>query len=168
MITDTTRLYFREINTGDRDELFKIYSDKEAMQYRGSKHLESIEEADMMIAKTLRDYTSGGECRWAIVAKDSGLLVGSFLYKTLSETRCEIGYSIGKDFWGRGYAQEALNRMLVYLEQRGYTQIMATTKTGNTASSRILEKAGFRLKVRNHLDDSFEFEKSITPDNTDA
>lgn len=160
MITATARLYFREINAGDRDELFKIYSDKEAMQYRGSMPLERIEDADHMIAKTLRDYSSGGECRLAIVTRDSGLLIGSFLYKTLSETACSIGYSIGKDFWRRGYAQEALNHMLIYLKQMGYTQILATTKTENTASSRILEKAGFHLKVRNYLDASLEFEKN--------
>ena len=160
MVTATARLYFREINTGDRDQLFNIYADKEAMQYRGSKHLERIEDADYMIAKTLRDYSSGGECRLAIVEKDSGLLIGSFLYQTLSETTCCIGYSIGKDFWRRGYAQEALNHMLVYLKQMGYTQILATTKTGNTASSRVLEKAGFNLKVQNYLDASLEFEKN--------
>lgn len=161
IITASQRLYFRAINTGDRDDLFRIYSDKEAMQYRGSKHLEHIEDADAMIAKTLRDYSSGGECRWAIVEKDSELLIGSFLYKTISETACEIGYSIGRNFWGQGYAQEALNQMLVYLKQMGYSQIVATTKTDNTASSRILEKAGFSLVLRNYLDASLEFEKKI-------
>lgn len=161
IITTSQRLHFRAINAGDRDDLFRIYSDQEAMQYRGSQHLERIEDADVMIAKTLRDYTSGGACRWAIVEKDSGLLIGSFLYKTISETTCEIGYSIGRHFWGQGYAQEALGHMLVYLKQMGYSQIVATTRTENTASARVLEKAGFSLTVRNYLDASLEFEKKI-------
>lgn len=161
MITASARLYFRKINTGDRDALWNIYADKEAMQYRGSAALESPEDADHMTAKTIQDYSSNGECRLAIVEKISGLLIGTFLYKTLSETDCVIGYSIGKDFWKKGYGLEALNQMLVYLQQMGYTRLIATTRTENISSSKLLEKAGFSLVSENKREAELSFEKNI-------
>lgn len=145
MITATTRLYLRTISPTDRDAFFRIYSDKEAMQHRGNAPLETLEDADRMIAKTLRDYGSNGECRLAIVETASDQPIGSFLYKTLSETSCEIGYSIGREYWGRGYGLEAVQAMQAYLRQMGYHVLLATTKTENIASSRLLQKAGFDL-----------------------
>jgi ribosomal-protein-alanine N-acetyltransferase len=161
MITASARLNFRKINTGDRDALWNIYSDKEAMQYRGNKPLETMEEAAQMIERTILDYGSSGECRLAIIEKESGLLIGTFLYTTISETDCVIGYSIGKDFWKKGYGLEALNQMLIYLQQMGYSRFIATTKTENISSSKLLKKAGFSLVAENKREAELSFEKEI-------
>lgn len=159
MITTTARLQFRTITAADRDALFAIYADKETMKYRGSKPLESREDAARMVAKTIRDYSSSGACRLAI-ADTSGTLIGTFLYKTLNETDCEIGYSIGKDYQGRGYATEALHHMISFLQNLGYKHLFAATHPDNTASSKLLLKAGFH-RVENTGTDQLHFAKTI-------
>ena len=161
MITATERLHFRTITTADRDAFFRIYSDKEAMQYRGNGPLETLEDADRMIAKSIHDYSTNGECRLAIVETASGLPIGSFLYKTLSETTCEIGYSIGRAYWGRGYGLEAVLAMQGYLRQMGYDTLLATTKTENVASSRLLQKAGFQLVSEDKATGQLWFEQDL-------
>ncbi len=56
----------------------------------------------------------------------------------------ETGYWIGREFWGRGYATEALEGALVWASKRWKRRaLMAGHFTDNPASGRVLEKAGF-------------------------
>jgi len=55
----------------------------------------------------------------------------------------ELGYAIGRAWWGKGYATEAANAMLAYgFETLGFERIGAHTKLGNAGSCRVLEKLG--------------------------
>jgi 8-oxo-dGTP diphosphatase len=57
----------------------------------------------------------------------------------------EIGYWLGKDHWGQGYATEALRRLVRHLIQDlGFPGARASTHPDNAASRRVLDKAGFR------------------------
>jgi RimJ/RimL family protein N-acetyltransferase len=53
-----------------------------------------------------------------------------------------VGYWIGRAFWGRGIATEALAAFLQMVTER---PLRATVAPGNPASVRVLEKNGFRL-----------------------
>ncbi len=56
----------------------------------------------------------------------------------------EAGYWIGREFWGRGYATEALEGALVWASTRWKRRaLMAGHFADNPASGRVLEKAGF-------------------------
>ena len=56
----------------------------------------------------------------------------------------EVGFWIGRDFWGRGYATEAVRRLLRLLfRARGVGMAWATARPGNLASRRVLGKCGF-------------------------
>lgn len=56
----------------------------------------------------------------------------------------EAGYWIGREFWGRGYATEALEGALVWASTRWKRRaLMAGHYADNPASGRVLEKAGF-------------------------
>jgi RimJ/RimL family protein N-acetyltransferase len=54
-----------------------------------------------------------------------------------------IGYWIGRPYWGRGYATEALRRMIEFARALGARKLEAETFTNNAASARVLGKAGF-------------------------
>ena len=57
----------------------------------------------------------------------------------------ELGYWLGKPFWGRGIMTGAVRLLVVYgFEGLGLLRIDAHVKSGNPASARVLEKAGFR------------------------
>jgi ribosomal-protein-alanine N-acetyltransferase len=58
--------------------------------------------------------------------------------------RAQVGYVVDKDFWGRGYATEALRQVVVSLEATAtVSRIWATCALDNPASARVLEKSGF-------------------------
>ena len=57
----------------------------------------------------------------------------------------ELGYLVGKPFWGREIATAAAKAVTAYgLDTLGLDRIFAKVKTSNVASARVLEKAGFR------------------------
>jgi ribosomal-protein-alanine N-acetyltransferase len=56
----------------------------------------------------------------------------------------EIGYWLGEEFWNRGIATEAVLAMTNYaFEELGMVRVFAEVFEWNTASVRVLEKAGF-------------------------
>ncbi|MGH7002099.1 MAG: GNAT family N-acetyltransferase [Stellaceae bacterium] len=61
----------------------------------------------------------------------------------------EIGYWLGEPFWGRGIATAALMRATIYgFETLGVERIEAGVFDGNSASARVLEKAGYTFEGR--------------------
>ena len=80
-----------------------------------------------------------------IVTKDSDALVGSVGFEFKDDRqRAELGYAIGRAWWGRGYATEAAEGVVRHaFEDRGLPLVTAHAMLHNPASSRVLEKLGF-------------------------
>lgn len=74
------------------------------------------------------------------VIEADGEVVGSIGTFPVGDAR-EVGYSLGREHWGRGIATEALRLMLAEDPTR---PLEAGTDPGNAASRRVLEKLGFR------------------------
>ena len=63
---------------------------------------------------------------------------------TDKDDECELGYWIGKPFWGNCYVPEAVNELLQHgFENLGMTKIWCGYYDGNTKSKRVQEKCGF-------------------------
>ena len=59
------------------------------------------------------------------------------------DSSCEIGYVLGKDYWGRGMMTEALKAVLDFcFTQAGFQKVRARYASLNPASGRVMEKAG--------------------------
>lgn len=82
----------------------------------------------------------GEEHVFAIEAREEGLIgvIGAHQRKP---GRFEIGYWLGRPFWGRGYATEAASAFAQ--EARALGELEAAHFADNPASGRVLEKAGF-------------------------
>lgn len=81
---------------------------------------------------------------WPIELR-SGERVGDLCFKGLSaDGVTEIGYGLLPEYWGQGYATEAVIAAVNWAsEQPGVTRIEAEAEDDNAASLRVLEKAGF-------------------------
>jgi RimJ/RimL family protein N-acetyltransferase len=55
----------------------------------------------------------------------------------------ELGYVLGRAFWGRGYATEAVRAMMAHAPSTGFLGLDAYSFIDNPASARVLLKAGF-------------------------
>ena len=59
--------------------------------------------------------------------------------------RADFGYVLGRDYWGQGYATEALQAVVEYaLSQDSIVRVWAVCDVENTASARVMEKAGLK------------------------
>jgi len=59
------------------------------------------------------------------------------------KSEAEIGYWLGRDHWGRGYATEIAGLLVDAGRHYGFYQLQATTADDNLASGRVLNKNGF-------------------------
>ena len=60
--------------------------------------------------------------------------------------RFVVGYWIGRPFWGKGYATEAVQAMIdLAFARLGVDAVAATTRVTNGSSRRVLEKCGFQF-----------------------
>jgi ribosomal-protein-alanine N-acetyltransferase len=75
--------------------------------------------------------------------------IGFHVQPDVERVSAEIGYWLGEAFWGRGIATDALQAVTAYaIEHHGLTRVFAIPFASNTASCRVLEKAGYVLEGR--------------------
>lgn len=74
------------------------------------------------------------------------LLIGGIGLKPEVEGACELGYWLGFEYWGEGYATEACKGLLDYAKKSTtFNSCQAAVVRGNAASIKVLEKVGFKL-----------------------
>ncbi|MCG8329937.1 MAG: GNAT family N-acetyltransferase [Chitinophagales bacterium] len=143
-----SRIKFRNLQLGDTKKLYEIYSDKEAMKFRGSKPMESIEDAIIFVQNQRMAENEVLTIRKGIELVESRELIGSVMYRyrDASVEECEIGYSIGHAFWGQGLGKEIVNILVSDLRKnKTIKRIIAWSNRENIASIKILEKNNFHL-----------------------
>ena len=86
----------------------------------------------------------------AIAVSDQAVgSIGVMLHADVERVSAELGYWLAEPFWGRGITTAAVRAMTGYaFETFRLTRIYAVPFASNTASGRVLEKAGFRLEGR--------------------
>jgi RimJ/RimL family protein N-acetyltransferase len=93
--------------------------------------------------------------QWLVLAielRATGTVIGEVLLKWASERQGELGFALGRDHHGQGYAAEAAAAMLrLGFDDLGFHRITAVCIEGNVASVGLLRKLGFRLEAR-HVD----------------
>ncbi len=88
---------------------------------------------------------------FAIIENGSGSLAGLIGIHNIDHKngKAEMGYFLWKDYWGRGYATEAVELALGYcFEWLGLRKVYAHVFEPNAASAKVLEKNGFTLTGR--------------------
>jgi len=139
----TDRLLIRPFTLDDVDDYHRVInSDADVMRYLPSGMPLPRERS----AATLRYFIDHGQ-QWgftfmAVMDKTSGALMGHVGLHKLSDA-VEIGYALGKVYWGGGYATEAARALLRYgFEQVQLTEIIGLAFAANSASRRVMERLG--------------------------
>ena len=91
---------------------------------------------------------------FAITYRKDGKLLGAVdLTVRRSHSRAELGYWIGKPYWGNGYCTEAARAVIEYgFTVLGFNRIFALYMTRNPSSGRVMEKLGMKFEgiMRQH------------------
>lgn len=106
-------------------------------------HPYTHEMAEAWIATHVPLWQSGEELVFCI--EYDGKMVGSIGLQRSREGTYELGYWLGKTWWGRGLATEAAKRVVRFaFEELGAIRMVSGHLADNPASGRVLEKCGFR------------------------
>ena len=143
MILQTKHLILRPWSENDSEELYKYASDPEVGPPAGWPPHTSAENSREII----RTVLSAPET-YAVCLKENGKPIGSIgLHRNdIAEKgdEYELGYWIGKPFWGQGLIPEASRELLRYaFEDLGMNRIWCGYYDGNEKSRRVQEKLGF-------------------------
>lgn len=149
---ETERLVIDPVKESDKEDYFhNVSHDKKVLETFICRYAETIDDFD------ITPYV-GKESLFAIRLKKTGRLIGIIDYFAEEDDgSCEIGYGIGSEYWGRGFATEAAKRFIEYcFDEKGFHTVYASFFTGNDASRRVMEKCGmtfcrFSPKERTYL-----------------
>jgi RimJ/RimL family protein N-acetyltransferase len=155
---EADRVRLRPLLPTDADGIFAVFSNSEVMRYWSTPPLPNRVDAEQLIAEIINDVASGKMMKWAIARKSDDLAIGTatLFNPDLNNGRAELGYALGRDFWGQGLMAEALQTLLNYaFEGLELRRLEADVDPRNTASIRTLERLGFKregyLRERWHV-----------------
>ncbi len=144
---ETKRLRLRPFRRGDEDELARHLGDWEiTRQLALNPHPFEMDHAQDWISECLAQPNGPKHgLRFAIEAPDETGLVGGAGLSPVG-AGFELGYWIGRPFWGRGYATEAASALVgLGFSALSLDEVEALVFGENPASVRVLEKIGFEL-----------------------
>lgn len=147
---ETERLILRSFKDSDLKDFYEYASEDGVGEMAGWKHHESIEET-----KEILDLFIEEDKVFAICLKDNNKVVGSVgvekygmedkLTEFFNYNGREIGYVLGKDYWGKGIMPEAVNAVINYLfNERSLDFLICGYYDFNRQSKRVQEKLGFK------------------------
>ena len=141
----TERLVLRPFVEADAAALFDISQDPEVMRFIGDRAIPSMEECWRGVAAWLGHWRLRGYGPLAIEERASGRFIGRVsLWYPHGWPAPELGYLLGRAWWGRGYATEAAGAALdwafEHLEEP--TAWVSLIDQANTASIRVVTKLG--------------------------
>ncbi|MFD4816021.1 GNAT family N-acetyltransferase [Peribacillus butanolivorans] len=146
-ILETERLILREITKEDAEGIFACFSNENVTRYYGQETLESIEEAEKFVDFFSNNYNEKRGIRWGIEKKETKGIIGTIGFNAWlpKHKRAEIGYEIHPEQWGKGFASEAVSRVLTYgFDVMNLTRIGAVVFLNNEASNKLLTNIGFQ------------------------
>ncbi len=147
----TPRLLLRQWRDDDLDPLAAIYADPEVMRYIGDGSVRDREQTAAGLAAMRREWAERGYGMFAVEVRDTGQLAGwvgltvpAFLPEVLPTV--EIGWRLGRQFWGGGIATEAAREVLRFgFVDCGLDRIVSIRHVDNATSGRVMEKIGLRF-----------------------
>ena len=143
---ETKRLILRRYKETDIDAIYDIITDKRLSTYIKYPDLTKEQELEC-IKEWIEEADDSKYERWVIERKEDGAIVGNIDVNTVVKKHnyCNVGYTIRFDYWGNGYAVEALEAVSNHLlEESGYYLVECSCNELNKQSSRVMEKAGFK------------------------
>lgn len=145
---ETSRLSLAPFNPADINRYIDLANDRQiAKMVMSFPHPYTNPHAQNWLAQRQpgNDNSDQHKNLYLFAIKDSGFgLIGMISLNRVNNAIFELGYWIGRDFWGKGFASEATKAVLQWAEEQlGIKAISAGYYEDNPASGRVLEKCGF-------------------------
>ena len=155
---ETARLRLRMWSPDDVPAYARMVSDPEVMRHMGARM--SADQAAAQIEGMAEHWRTGGFSQWAAVDRQTGRLIGRIgLLRhrdwPLGGDPVEIGWTLHRDWWGRGLATEggraAMECWRTNLPDE--PQLISITTPANTRSRAVMERLGLTYRGAAHWHD---------------
>ncbi|MCC8191443.1 MAG: GNAT family N-acetyltransferase [Ruminococcus sp.] len=147
---ETDRLILRRFTIADAEGMFNNWaSDDDVTKYLTWPTHQNVEMTREYINYCLQGYSESAFYTWVMESKESHELIGSISVVKIDEVidGLELGWAIGKKFWGKGYTAEAAKAVLdVLFDKVGANCIYAQHDVNNPNSGRVMQKIGMKYE----------------------
>jgi RimJ/RimL family protein N-acetyltransferase len=159
---ETERLLLRAPVPQDAEALAPMYADPEVMRYVGDGRPLTRGETERSVKRMIQRWEADGFGLFTTVRKGDDAVIGrvgllvwnteTWEPTTRAEAQdgraeVEVGYTLGRDYWGVGYATEAAGAARDYaLRELGADRLIALIIHGNAASENVARKLGLEYE----------------------
>lgn len=154
-ILETERLRLPPLEPGDARPLFPLMSDPEVMAYWDSPEIDDPDLVADMVANQVVEMTAGRAIYWSLRSRAFNEFLGVCDLSDIDRRKrtAEVGFMLGREAWGQGFAQEAMQAVIAYAAASGFKRLTARAHLGNRRSEALLETLGFREEalLRNYV-----------------
>lgn len=137
---ETPRMILRLINEEDVDNIAELNSDPEVRKFfpDGVQNREQTQKRITEFMNFYQDYGLPGFVIWNKLTKE---FMGRCGFGPIETGEIEVGYLLARNFWGMGYASEALEALLQWSKKHIDSEyIIAFAPLEHRASQRVMEK----------------------------
>lgn len=138
----TPRLTLGEIHERDFESLISIMKSDEVGKTYMVPELSTREDEAKLFSRICELSMKNDRYVFGIFL--DGELIGLLNDTDICGKTIEVGYAIHPDYWGNGYATEALSAVIPHLFSEGFDEIIAGAFECNPASLRVMEKSGMK------------------------
>jgi len=154
-ILETERLRLEPLVANDADHLFPVMGDPEVMAYWDVPEIDDPDIVAAIVQSQVDAMAAGKALHWAMRTLADGRFVGSCDLSEIDRwhRRAEVGFMLGREAWGQGYALEAMTTVVAFAATSGLRKLTARTHLGNRRSEALLQKLGFEEEglLRGHI-----------------
>lgn len=142
---ETERLLLRPTEISDADAIFAAYaSDPVATRFLPFETITDIDRVVKYLERTVKERIHAECVTWVIILRDNQRLIGT-LDLTIDENISNIGFTIGRAWWGMGIVPEAARAVLDFARNYlGIQRVRGQCDYENRQSARVFEKLGFQ------------------------
>jgi [ribosomal protein S5]-alanine N-acetyltransferase len=146
----TARFDLRQLTPGDGEALFRLWDDPDVVEFMDIEQPADVAAVQRIIAWSMGARAAGNGYRWGIFDRATAAMVGTcglHLLEGERGARGEIGYDVGRRYWGQRVMDEVVPATLAFgFGDLGLRRIEAFVTSGNAPSCRLLERHGFALE----------------------
>jgi ribosomal-protein-alanine N-acetyltransferase len=154
-ILETERLRLMPLTAGDATDIFPLMRDAEVMAFWDMPESDDPDMIANIVAGEVEEMANGRAIYWALRPLHEDRFIGTCDLSEIDRRhkRAEVGFMLGRDAWGQGYALEAMQAIVAYSATLGLRRLLARTQLGNRRSDSLLEKLGFEEEglLRGHV-----------------
>lgn len=141
---ETERLTLRPFREEDVRALFELTQDADVVRYVNDGRMPTLFESWRLVATWIGHWAMRGYGQWAIEERSSGRFIGrAGIINPADWPGPEVGYLLGRAYWGHGYATEAARAAMDWgFEQFRFPDLLSLIDPDNAASIAVATRLG--------------------------